>query len=45
MAYRMAQIPSEFKGHICCYKWQNASNSPSASADLLVYYSSWCMLQ
>jgi len=28
---------SEFEGHFCCYKWQNALCSPSATTDLLVF--------
>jgi len=35
----MARIPmtlSKFEGHFCCYEWQNALRSHSASAELLV---------
>ena len=46
MAYRIARIPvtlSEHEGHFSCYYCQNASRSPSASAELLVRvnWSSW----
>jgi len=39
MAYQMAQIPmtlSEREGHFCCYEYQSALCSPSASAEILV---------
>jgi len=27
-------ILTEFEGHFCCYEWQNAPCSPSATAEL-----------